>query len=347
MNISRCGAPGRRLTSLCLAGLAVLMAAASTAAAEPTLELVKKRGTLVCGVNGDLRGFSSRATGSWMGLDVDMCRAVAAAVLGDAGKVDFVPLSAMERFAALQAGKVDMLARNSTVTLQRSAEGAQFAAIDFYDGQAFAVPNKLGIKALSLLGGARICLVRGTTHEVNLATWFGARRVRYEPVVFDTDEAMIGAFFASRCTAMTQDASALASTLAARNKQADYTILPERISREPLGPFVRRGDDQWLDIVRWSFQAMLAAEELDLRRDNVQGERQSHDPEVKRLLGRTPGNGRALGLDEDWAFDIIHQVGNYGESFERNVGSRSMLKLERGANALWTDGGLMYPLPMR
>lgn len=331
-----------------IAALAAMLDGAATAiAAEPTLELVKKRGALVCGVNGELRGFSSQATGSWMGLDVDMCRAVAAATLGDAGHVTYVPLTAMERFGALQTGKVDMLARNSTVTLRRAAEGVQPAAINFYDGQAFAVSNKLGIKALSLLGGGRICVVRGTTHETNLATWFRARRTSYEPVAFDTTDAMVDAFLASRCTAMSQDASALVSSLAARNKQADYSILPEMISREPLGPFVRGGDDRWLDIVRWSFQAMLAAEELDLRRDNVQGERQSRDPEVRRLLGLAPGNGKALGLDEDWAFNIIAQVGNYGESFERNLGARSMFKLERGANALWTNGGLMYPLPMR
>lgn len=322
--------------------------AAAATAAEPTLELVKKRGTLACGVSGELRGFSWNAPPlGWQGIDVDLCKAVAAATLGDAGKVTYVPLTTHQRFQELAAGKIDLLVRNSTVTLQRGAEGVLAVAINFYDGQGFAAPNRLGIKALSQLAGARICVVRDTTHEANLAAWFRATRNSYEPVSFDTDGAMVDAYLGGRCIAMTSDVSALASALATRDRLADHAILAQTISREPLGPYVRRGDDQWAEIVRWSFQAMLAAENLDLTRVSVRGERRSNDPEVRRLLGLAPGNGRALGLDEDWAFNIIAQVGNYGESFERNLGARSMFKLERGANALWTNGGLMYPLPMR
>lgn len=318
------------------------------AAAESTLDVVKKRGQLNCGINGELPGFSAKAIQGWAGLDVDMCRAVAAAVLGDAGKVNYVPLTAQQRFAELQAGKVDMLARNSTITLQRDVgTEVDFAAVNFYDGQSFAVSKKIGVTAPSGLGSSKICVVKGTTHEANMTNWFRARRYTIQPVQFDTAAAMYEAFFASRCAAMTQDATALAAVLATRNKQADYIVLPQLISREPLGPYVRRGDDAWVDIVRWSFQAMLLAEELNLTKDTVAGERQSTDADVRQLLGTIPGNGKALGLEEEWAYDIIRQVGNYGESFDRNLGARSPLKLERGANGLWSKGGLMYPLPMR
>jgi general L-amino acid transport system substrate-binding protein len=331
-----------------LIGAMLLAASLPPAAAQSTLDAVRARGSLACGVNGELRGFSwHMPQGGWQGLDVDMCRAVAAAVLGDAAHVRYVPVTAAQRFQALREGRIDLLARNTTVTLRRGAEGAKAVAVNFYDGQGFAVPNRLKIENASQLAGGRICVERGTTHEPNLASWFGARRNRYEPVVYDSSEAMVDAFLGSRCLAMTADASALASALAARDRQADYSILPQTITREPLGPYVRHGDDQWAAIVHWSFQAMLRAEELELGRANAQRERQSNDPEVKRLLGMEPGNGKALGLDEDWAFNIVLQVGNYGESFDRNVGARSMLKLERGLNALWSKGGLMFPLPMR
>lgn len=329
------------------AGLALSLGG-MPAFAESTLDMVKKRGQLVCGVNGELPGFSAKASQGWAGLDVDMCKAVAAAVLGDAAKVTFVPLTAQQRFTDLQAGKVDMLARNSTITLQRDAgTDVDFTAANFYDGQSFAVSKKIGVTAPSGLASAKVCVVKGTTHEANMTNWFRARRYTVQPVQFDTAEAMYEAFFASRCAGMTQDATALAAVLAARNKQADYLVLPQLISREPLAPYVRRNDDAWGDIVRWSFQAMLSAEELGITRDSVAGERQSADPEVRQLLGTTPGNGKALGLEEDWAYNIIRQVGNYGESFDRNLGARSPLKLERGANALASKGGLMYPLPMR
>lgn len=338
---------GRIMRLLGLAGLAMTVATLP-AAAQSTLEAVKKRGEVNCGINGQLPGFSAKAIRDWAGLDVDLCRAVAAAVLGDAAKVNFVPLTAQQRFDELQAGRVDILARNSTITLQRDVgTGVDFVTVNFYDGQSFAVSKKIGVTAPSGLASSKICVVKGTTHEANMVNWFRARRYTVQPVPFDTADAMYDAFFASRCAAMTQDATALASALAARNKQADYIVLPQVISREPLGPYVRRGDDQWIDIVRWSFQAMLSAEELGLTRDGVAAERQSPDPEIRQFLGTIPGNGKALGLDEDLAYNIIRQVGNYGESFDRNLGARSPLKLERGQNALSSKGGLMYPLPMR
>ncbi|MBI3198917.1 MAG: amino acid ABC transporter substrate-binding protein [Rhodospirillales bacterium] len=319
------------------------------ASAQSTLEAVKKRDQLVCGTNGQLPGFSLvDDKGNWQGLDVDLCRAIAAAVLGDAKKVKFVPLSAQQRFQALAAGDVDVLARNSTVTLQRDAGArVKFAAINYFDGQGFAVANKFKMKTLASLSGGTVCFTRGTTHEANMVNWFRARVLRVTPQGYDTSDAMYDAFLASRCAGVTQDAAALAATLARRGKAADYTILPEIISKEPLGPYVRGGDEAWLEVVRWSHYAMIEAEERGIDRANVDGERRSHDPETKLFLGTAPGNGKALGLDEAWAYDIVKQVGNYGESFERNLGARSPLKLPRGVNALWTQGGQMYSPPLR
>jgi general L-amino acid transport system substrate-binding protein len=326
-----------------------LFALPAVAQTPSTLEVVKKRGQVICGVNVGLGGFSlPDSQGKWKGLDVDMCAAVAAAVLGDASKTKFVPLSAQQRFLALQSGEIDMLVRNSTVTLERDAAlGIQFAGINFYDGQGFMVPKKAGVKKLTELGGATICVAQGTTHEFNMAGYFRSRNLTIKPVVYESQDLMYEAFFGGRCDAMTQDSSALASALATRGKQADYMVLPELISKEPLGPFVRHGDDQWLVVVRWSLYAMLEAEEKGITQANVDEQLKSNDPLVLRLLGEKAGNGKALGLDEKWAYNIIKQVGNYGESFERNVGMGSPLKLERGINALWTKGGLMYPLPLR
>jgi general L-amino acid transport system substrate-binding protein len=319
------------------------------AQAESTLDVVKKRGQVICGVNVGLGGFSlPDSQGKWKGLDVDLCGAVAAAVLGDATKTKFVPLSAQQRFLALQSGEIDMLVRNSTITLERDAAlGIQYAGVNFYDGQGFMVSKKLSVKKLTELGGATICVAQGTTHEFNMAGYFRSRNLTIKPVVFESQDLMYEAFFGGRCDAMTQDSSALASALATRGKQADYETLPELISKEPLGPFTRRGDDQWLAVVRWSLFAMLEAEEKEITQANVDQQLQSNDPLVKRLLGVTAGNGKALGLDEKWAYNIVKQVGNYGESFERNVGAGSPLKLQRGINGLWTKGGLMYPLPLR
>lgn len=335
-------------TSLVMVGLGVGLWA-TPASAQSTLEVVQKRGQLLCGANGQLPGFSlMNDSGNWQGLDVDLCRAIAAAVLGDAKKVKFVPLTAQQRFRALEAGEVDVLARNSSVTLQRDAGAkVKHAAINYFDGQGFAVANKLKIAKLASLSGATICFTRGTTHEANLVNWFRARQLRVTPQGYDTADAMYDAFLASRCAAITQDASALAATLARRGKAADYTVLPEIISKEPLGPYVRAGDQAWLEVVRWSHYAMVEAEERGIDKANVDSERRSPDPETKLFLGVTAGNGKALGLDEAWAYDIVKQVGNYGESFDRHLGARTPLKLARGPNALWSQGGQMYPPPMR
>jgi general L-amino acid transport system substrate-binding protein len=319
------------------------------AAADPTLDVVKQRGQLVCGVNGSVPGFSLlNAVKEWEGLDVDICRGVAAAVLGKADRVKFVALSTQQRFEALRSGEVDVLAANSTITLQRTAGiGLEFTTPNYYDGQGFVVPKKLGIAGATALASRDICALRGTTHEDNMKAWFGERRLKATPMMFDNQEAMYEAFFAGRCVAVTQDATALAATVVRSGKAADYMMLPEIISREPLGPYVRRGNDAWADIVRWTQYAMLEAEALGVTRDKVSEYLRSNDPRVQRLLGITPGAGKALGLDETWAYNIVAQVGNYGESYERNVGKGSALKFARGINALWSQGGLMYPMPFR
>lgn len=357
------------------ASILVLAFAAGAAAhaAEPTLDAVKKRGELICGVNGRLPGFSFfNAVKEWEGIDVDLCRAVSAAVLGDARRTKFVPLEPARRLDALRAGDIDLLVANSTLTLQREADGLQFATPNYYDGQGFVAPKKLNLKSVSNLLDAKICVVKGTTHQANMEGWFRARRLTYMPVLFDSQDAMYDAFLDSRCVAATQDISAMATTLVRRGKAGDYMVLPETISKEPLGPYVRRGDEQWLDVVRWTQFAMLEAEELgitggDTARffqtndpkvaritggasapgNTVDEQMKSSDPRVQRLLGVVPGNGKALGLNEAWAADIVRQVGNYSESYERNIGAQSVLKFSRGLNALWTQGGLMYPLPLR
>ncbi|MDP1837453.1 MAG: amino acid ABC transporter substrate-binding protein [Reyranella sp.] len=322
---------------------------AMPASAESTLDAVKKRGQLICGVNGQAPGFSLfNAVKEWQGLDVDLCRAVAAAVLGDAKKVKYVPVTAQQRFQVLEAGEIDVLARNSTVTLQRDAGlKVTYAAINYFDGQAFVVPSKLNVKSLALLGGATICFTRGTTHEANMMNWFRVRKMTVMPLGFDTPDAMFDAFLASRCAAVTQDATALAAALVRRGKTEGYTMLNDIISKEPLGPYVRDNDSAWREVVRWTHYAMLEAEERDITRANVDQERRSADQEVRLFLGVVPGNGKALGLDEDWAYNIVKQVGNYSESYERNLGMGSSLKLGRRINALWNQGGQMYPPPLR
>ena len=337
------------LNKLVTIGLAAALALPVAAHAEFTLDVVKKRGQVICGVNTGLGGFSlPDSQGKWKGLDVDMCGAVAAAVLGDSTKTKFVPLSAQQRFTALQSGEIDMLVRNSTITLQRDAGlGIQYTGVNFYDGQGFMVAKKSGVKEIKELGGATICVAQGTTHEANMAGYFRSRNLTIKPVVYESQDLMYQAFFGGRCDAMTQDSSALASALATRDKSGDYMVLPELISKEPLGPFVRRGDDQWAAVVRWTLYAMLEAEEKGVTQANVDEMLKSPEPLIQNLLGVKEGNGKALGLDEKWAYTIIKQVGNYGESFERNVGQGSPLKLQRGVNALWTKGGLMYPMPIR
>jgi general L-amino acid transport system substrate-binding protein len=327
------------------------LAFAGPAFAGPTLDAIKQRGEVRCGVNTSLAGFSQPdAQGRWTGLDVDVCRAIAAAVLGDGGKVKFMPYNAQQRFPALQSGEVDILSRNTTWTLTRdTALGLNFAGVTYYDGQGFMVPAKLGVKSAKELNGATVCVQPGTTTELNLADFFRAKKMQFKPVVIQELAEVEKAFFEGRCDVYTTDASGLASTRAAKaGNPADYIILPEIISKEPLGPAVRHGDDEWFDIVKWTVFALLEAEEYGITKANAdQMKASSTDPNVKRLLGATPGMGKALNLSEDWALNAVKAVGNYGEIFERNVGKTTPLKLERGLNALWTQGGLMYGMPAR
>ncbi len=331
------------------AGLLAVAAVVPLAQAD-TLDLVKERDAVRCGVTTGFAGFSAPdAKGDWKGLDVDMCRAVAAAVLGDAAKVKVVPLNAQQRFTALQSGEIDLLARNTTVTLTRdTGVGAIHAAINFYDGQGFLVAKSLGLKSAKDIDGATVCMQTGTSNENTMADWARANGVKYTPVVIEQFNEVVNAFASGRCDVFTTDASGLASIRISKlSNPDDYEVLPEIISKEPLGPFVRQGDDAWLNVVKWSFNAMIGAEELGLTSANVDEALDSANPNVRRLLGATPGAGKDLGVDEKWAYNIIKQVGNYGESFERNVGQDSPLKIQRGLNALWIDGGLMYPLPVR
>jgi general L-amino acid transport system substrate-binding protein len=326
------------------------LALAPSAHAGKTLDAVKARGQLVCGVNTSGPGFSAAdSQGKWSGLDVDFCRAVAAAVLKDAEKVKYVPLNSQQRFSSLQAGEIDVLARNSTWTLTRDASlGVVFTGINYFDGQGFMVPARLKIDSVKKLNGATVCVQAGTTSEKNVADYFGANGMKYKSVVFDTAEAITSAFFAGRCQVYTTDMSDLAGARTKAPKPDDYVILPQVISKEPLGPSVRRGDDEWFQIVRWTGFAMLEAEENGLTQANVDAQKKSSkDPGVQRLLGVTEDTGKLLGLDAEWAYRIVKQVGNYGESFERNLGPKSPSKLPRGVNNLWTKGGLMYAPPVR
>lgn len=314
-----------------------------------TLEEVKARGYIRAGVNGDLFGFGKPdEKGVWRGLDVDTARAVATAVFGDPQKVKFIPLTAKTRFTALQSGEIDVLTRNCTQTLTRdTALGLDFCQVNYYDGQGFLVPKKLGVKSAKELNGATVCVLPGTTTELNVADYFRANGMKMKPVVIESTAELAKAFFAGRCDCLTSDASQLAGNRAVAPNPADYIILPEIISKEPLAPAVRHGDNQWKDIVNYSVLALINAEELGINSKNVDAKLKSKDPKVQRFLGVTEGNGKALGLDEKFAYNIIKRVGNYGEIFERNVGVNTPLGIKRGLNALWTDGGLMYSPPFK
>ncbi|HEY2904128.1 MAG TPA: amino acid ABC transporter substrate-binding protein [Polyangia bacterium] len=319
--------------------------------AGKTLDAIKARGVLNCGVSTGVAGFSAPdSQGRWSGLDVDTCRALAAAVLGDAQKVNFVPLNSQQRFASLQAGEVDLLARNTTWTLTRDTSlGFHFAAITYFDGQGFLVPKKLKVTSAKQLKNAEICVQSGTTNEKNVADYFRAQNLKVKTVVFEGFEAAFKAFFAGRCQAYTTDVSGLAGL---RNKEAkspdDYVILPEIISKEPLGPLVKRGDDDWFAIVKWVIFALIEAEEDGLGQGNIEAAKSSSkDPVVLRFVGTAEDTGKLLGLDKEWAFRAVKAVGNYGEIFERNVGPNSVLKLPRGLNNLWNKGGLHYAPPLR
>jgi general L-amino acid transport system substrate-binding protein len=333
-------------------GVAALAAVvcALPALAGQTFDSVKAKGFVQCGVNLGLYGFSAPDDkGNWSGLDVDACRAVAAGLFGDAAKVKYTPLSAQQRLPALQSGEIDMLARNTTWTLSRdTSNGLNFTAVNYYDGQGFMVARKAGVKSAKDLNGATVCVLPGTTTEQNLSDYFRATKMQFKPVVIEKNEELTSAFFSGRCDAISSDASQLAAIRANESPNPDdFVILPELISKEPLAPAVRQGDDQWMDLVRWSLFAMIAAEEKGITSKNVDQMLTSADPDVKRLLGVTPGNGKALGVDEAWVVRIVKQVGNYGESFDRNVGKGSKLKIERGLNALYSNGGLLYAPPFK
>lgn len=314
-----------------------------------TLDDVKAKGFVQAGVNGDLFGFGKPdEKGVWKGLDVDTARAVAVAVFGDSNKVKFTPLTAKTRFTALQSGEIDVLTRNATQTLSRDTDlGLDFVQVNYYDGQGFLIPKKLGVTSAKELDGASVCVLPGTTTEQNVADFFRVNNMKMNPVVIENTAELSKAFFAGRCDCMTSDASQLAGIRAVAPTPADYVILPEIISKEPLAPAVRHGDNQWKDIVNYSVLAMINAEELGITSANVDEMLESTDPVIQRFLGVSPGNGKALGLDEKWAYNIIKQVGNYGEVFERNVGTSTPLMIERGLNAQWKDGGLMYSPPFK
>ena len=327
-----------------------LVGAAGTAQAGKDLDAVKARGQLICGVSTGVAGFASAdSQGKWTGIDVDVCRAGSAAIFGDSEKVKYVPTTAQQRFTALQSGEVDLLARTTTYTLTRdTALGFDFTGVNYYDGQGFMVNKKLGVKSAKELNGATVCVQPGTTTELNLADYFRTNKMTFKPVVIEKIEEVRAAFFAGRCDVFTTDASGLYATRAANAPTPDdYIILPEIISKEPLGPVVRHGDNQFADIVRWALYAMIEAEEYGITSKNVDEMLKSENPSIKRILGVTPGMGKALGVDEKWVYNIVKQVGNYGESFDRNVGAGSPLKIARGQNALWTQGGLQYAPPIR
>ncbi len=339
----------KSITSVAL-GFAALVAATSVnAQTTSTLEGVKKRGVLQCGSNAGLAGFGvPDAQGNWSGLDVDFCRAVAAIIFNDASKVKFIPLSAKDRFTALQSGEIDLLARNSTYTLSRDTQaGLNFPAINYYDGQGFLVRKKQGASTALELNGASICAQQGTTTELNVADYFRANKMTFKPVVFGTADEAVKAYDAGRCDVYTTDSSGLYAERLKLANPDEHAILPDIISKEPLGIAVRHGDDPWTDVVRWTHIAMLNAEELGVTKDNVDAMLKSDNPDIRRLLGVEGKFGEAMGLTNDWAYRVIKLVGNYGESFERNVGQGSRLKIRRGLNAPWNKGGLQYGAPIR
>jgi len=331
---------------VCVAAAAMLFACAAGAA---TLDSVKKRGSLVCGANGQLPGFGlSDAQGRWSGLDVDLCRAIAAAIFNDAAKVKFVPLTAPDRFTALQSGGIDVLVRNTSWTLSRDSQlGLNATGVNYYDGQGFIIRKSLRVNSALELNDAAICVEQGTTAELNLVDYFRANRMRLKTVAVATLDEAAKAYETNRCVAFTTDASGLYGVRLKFAKPDDYVVLPEIISKEPLGPLVRHGDDQWFDIVKWVHFAMLDAEELNVNRGNLDEQLRSDSPEIRRLLGAEGNFGEQLGLTKDWVYRIVKLVGNYGEVFERNVGQGSPLKIARGLNALWTKGGIQYAPPIR
>ena len=331
-------------------GIAAVLSLSATAHAGKTLEAVKAKGHVQCGVSTGLPGFSAAdEKGQFTGLDVDVCRAVAAAIFGDAGKVKYSPLTAKERFTALQSGEVDMLSRNTTWTYTRDTSlGLHFTGVNYYDGQGFLVTKDLGVKSALEMDGASFCIQAGTTTELNLADYFRSNKMQYTPITFDTSDQTIKAFEAGRCDALTSDQSQLYALRIKLKDPGSAMVLPEVISKEPLGPVVRQGDDEWMNIVKWSLFAMVNAEELGVTSANVDDMKaNSTDPNVRRLLGVEGVKGEWMGLPDNWGYSIVKHVGNYGEAFERNVGKGSPLGISRGLNALWSKGGIQYAPPIR
>jgi general L-amino acid transport system substrate-binding protein len=342
-----------RVASVCSLTLFLMLFLSSPVEvlAGKTLDAIKQRDQVVCGVNTGLAGFGAAdSQGKWTGLDVDICKAIASAVLGSAEKVKFIPLSAPQRFTALQSGEIDILSRNTTFSLSRDASlGLHQTAVTFYDGQGFMVPVKSNIKSAKQLKGASVCVQSGTTTEKNLTDFSKAHKLDIKPIVFEKLEAANAAYFLGRCKAYTTDASGLASI---RSKEAkdpkEHLILPDLISKEPLGPMVRRGDDEWLAISKWVIFGLIEAEEYQINSKNIESlKNQSTDPVVMRLIGKSEDMGKLLGLDREWLARPLLQVGNYAEIFDRNVGEKTPLNLKRGINALWSQGGLQYAMPIR
>ena len=329
--------------------LAAILIFLSAQAHGATKDEVVKRGFLQCGVAISMPGFSNPDNnGNWSGMDTDICRAVAAAVLGDSSRVKFMPLTARERFLALQAGEVDMLARNTTWTLTRDTSlGLHFAGVSYFDGQGFMVKKSMGVKRAAELDGVAVCTQSGTTTELNLADFFKQNNLKYKAVLFDTSDQTVKGFESGRCDVLTSGISLLYSLRSTMARPEDAVVLPDVISKEPLGPVVRQGDDVWFNIVKWSLFALINAEELGLSSTNIETKKNSTIPAIRRFVGTEGIGGQGLGLADDWAYRIIHQVGNYGEIYERNVGGNSPLNLSRGLNELWTRGGLHYAPPIR
>lgn len=337
------------MLKLPMLALAALICLALPPASAGTLDLVKKRGFLTCGSNLGHAGFGlPDDNGNWTGLDIDFCRAIAAAIFDDAGKVRFIPLSAKDRFTALQSGEVDVLARNTTWTLSReTGQGFLFAGINYYDGQGFMVRKKMNLNSALELSGASICVQQGTTTELNLADFFRANNMKYELVDYATVDEAVRAYDEGRCDAYTTDASGLHIEQTKLTAPDEHVVLPEIISKEPLGPVVRQGDDPWFNLVKWVNFAMIGAEELGVTSKNIDEKAKSEVPDIRRLLGFEGNFGEGLGLTSDWAYRILKHVGNYGEVFDRNLGDGSSLKIKRGINAIWTKGGLHYAPPVR
>ncbi len=329
--------------------LAVAAGLTAQVASAQTLKTIKDRGLLSCGVSQGLPGFSSPDDkGNWTGLDVDICRAIAAAVFNDPSKIKFVPLSAKDRFTALQSGEIDVLSRNTTWTLSRDTSlGANFTGVTYYDGQGFMVKKSLKVNSALELNSASVCVQTGTTTEQNLADYFKGNNMKYEVIAFGTNDEAVKAYESGRCDVFTNDVSGLYADRLKLANTADHVVLPEVISKEPLGPMVRHGDDQWFDIVKWTLYALITAEELGITQKNVDEMAKSTKPEMKRVFGTDGNLGEQLGLTKDWVTRIVKAVGNYGETFDRNVGAGSRLGIARGINALWNKGGIQYAPPIR